>query len=395
MSLIREIRPGVQLVGAIDWDRRLFDALIPLPNGTSYNSYLIRGNKKTALIDAVDTSMVDTLLDNLRALEITELDYIISQHAEQDHSGSIRKLVELFPEANVVASSKCLELLVEFSLVQKDRIQEAKDGEKIDLGNKTLEFIHAPWVHWPDTMLTYLPEDKILFTCDFLGSHLATSDLYAVDEATIYESAKRYYAEIMMPFRQNINKHLARIKNLKIDVIAPSHGPLHDKPEFILNAYADWISDKVENQVILPYVSMHGSTKLMVDYFTDALIARGIVVRRFDLTSSDVGEVAEALVDAATIVIGSSTILAGAHPQAVYIALLANALRPKVKFVSIIGSYGWGGRMVEQLTATIPSLKVQVLQPVVAKGSPKEMDYRALDVLANTILAKHKELGIA
>jgi flavorubredoxin len=395
MSLIREIRPGVQLVGAIDWDRRLFDALIPLPNGTSYNSYLIRGNKKTALIDAVDTSMVDTLLDNLRALEITELDYIISQHAEQDHSGSIRKLVELFPEAKVVASSKCLELLVEFSLVQKDRIQEAKDGEKIDLGNKTLEFIHAPWVHWPDTMLTYLPEDKILFTCDFLGSHLATSDLYAVDEATIYESAKRYYAEIMMPFRQNINKHLARIKNLKIDVIAPSHGPLHDKPEFILNAYADWISDKVENQVILPYVSMHGSTKLMVDYFTDALIARGIVVRRFDLTSSDVGEVAEALVDAATIVIGSSTILAGAHPQAVYIALLANALRPKVKFVSIIGSYGWGGRMVEQLTATIPSLKVQVLQPVVAKGSPKEMDYRALDVLANTILAKHKELGIA
>ncbi|MDD1753022.1 MAG: FprA family A-type flavoprotein [Methanotrichaceae archaeon] len=395
MSLIREIRPGVQLVGAIDWDRRLFDALIPLPNGTSYNSYLIRGNKKTALIDAVDTSMIDTLLDNLRALEITELDYIISQHAEQDHSGSIRKLVELFPEAKVVASSKCLELLAEFSLVQKDRVQEAKDGEKIDLGNKTLEFIHAPWVHWPDTMLTYLPEDKILFTCDFLGSHLATSDLYAVDEATVYESAKRYYAEIMMPFRQNINKHLARIKDLKIDVIAPSHGPLHDKPEFILNAYTDWISDKVKNNVALPYVSMHGSTKLMVDYFTDALIARGIVVKRFDLTSSDVGEVAEALVDAATIVIGSSTILAGAHPQAVYIALLANALRPKAKFVSVIGSYGWGGRMVEQLTATIPSLKVQVLQPVLAKGNPKEMDYRALDVLANTILAKHKELGIA
>ncbi|MDD1742378.1 MAG: FprA family A-type flavoprotein, partial [Methanotrichaceae archaeon] len=368
MSLIREIRPGVDFVGAIDWDRRLFDALIPLPNGTSYNSYLIRGTKKTALIDAVDTSMADTLLENLKALKISKLDYIISQHAEQDHSGTIRKLVELFPEAKVVASSKCLELLAEFSLIQKDRGQEAKDGEQIDLGNKTLEFIHAPWVHWPDTMLTYLPEDKILFTCDFLGSHLATSDLYAIDTATVYESAKRYYAEIMMPFRQNITKHLARIKNLRIDIIAPSHGPLHDKPDFILNAYADWVSDKVKNQVVLPYVSMHGSTKLMIDYFTNALIARGIAVRRFDLTSSDLGEVAEALVDAATLVIGSSTILAGAHPLAIFVAFLANALRPKTKFVSIIGSYGWGGRMVEQLTDTIPSLKVQVLQPVVAKG---------------------------
>jgi len=392
MSLIREIRPGVDFVGAIDWDRRLFDALIPLPNGTSYNSYLIRGTKKTALIDAVDTSMADTLLENLKALKISKLDYIISQHAEQDHSGTIRKLVELFPEAKVVASSKCLELLAEFSLIQKDRGQEAKDGEQIDLGNKTLEFIHAPWVHWPDTMLTYLPEEKILFTCDFLGAHLATSDLYAIDTATVYESAKRYYAEIMMPFRQNITKHLARIKNLRIDIIAPSHGPLHDKPDFILNAYADWVSDKVKNQVVLPYVSMHGSTKLMIDYFTNALIARGIAVRRFDLTSSDLGEVAEALVDAATLVIGSSTILAGAHPLAIYVAFLANALRPKTKFVSIIGSYGWGGRMVEQLTDTIPSLKVQVLQPVVAKGVAEEMDYKALDVLADMILAKHKEL---
>jgi len=392
MSLIREIRPGVDFAGAIDWDRRLFDALVPLPNGTSYNSYLIKGTKKTALIDAVDTSMADTLLENLRALQISKLDYIISQHAEQDHSGTIRKLVELFPEAKVVASSKCLELLAEFSLIQKDRGQEAKDGEQIDLGNKTLEFIHAPWVHWPDTMLTYLPEDKILFTCDFLGAHLATSDLYAIDTATVYESAKRYYAEIMMPFRQNIIKHLARIKNLRIDIIAPSHGPLHDKPDFILNAYADWVSDKVKNQVVLPYVSMHGSTKLMIDYFTDALIARGIAVRRFDLTSTDLGEVAEALVDAATLVIGSSTILAGAHPLAIYVAFLANALRPKTKFVSIIGSYGWGGRMVEQLTATIPSLKVQVLQPVIAKGAAKEMDYNALDVLADMILAKHKEL---
>ena len=394
MTLIRELKPKVWWVGAIDWDRRLFDALIPLPNGTSYNSYLIRGSEKIALIDAVDATMADVLIGNLRSLDVKKIDYIISQHAEQDHSGTIKRLVELYPGAKVVASGKCLDLLREFDLVSIDRGQEVKDGDKISLGDKTLEFIHAPWVHWPDTMLTYLPEDRVLFTCDFLGAHLATSDLYATDEAAVYESAKRYYAEIMMPFRQNIKKHLERIKGLKVDVIAPSHGPMYNRPDFIIEAYRDWVSDQVKNQVVLPYVSMHGATRAMADYFVDALVARGITVKRFDLTDSDVGELAEALVDAATVVIGTPTILAGAHPLALYAAILANALRPKTRFASIIGSYGWGGRMVEQITSAIPNLKVQLLNPVVAKGHPKEADLRALDRLADEILAKHRELKI-
>jgi len=394
MTLVRDIKPKVQWVGAIDWDRRLFDALIPLPNGTSYNSYLIRGSEKTALIDAVDISMLNVLLGNLKALDANKLDYIVSQHAEQDHSGSISKLAELFPQAEIVASGKCKELLVAFNLVPEDRVIEVKDGQKISLGDKTLEFISAPWVHWPDTMFTYLPEDKMLFTCDFLGSHLATSDLYVTNDATVYDSAKRYYAEIMMPFRQNVQRHLARIKDLQIDIIAPSHGPLYNRPQFIQDAYKDWSSDNVKNQVILPYVSMHGATRAMVDYFVDALIARGITVKQFDLTRTDIGELAVALVDAATMVVGSSTILAGAHPLALYAAILANALRPKTRFASVIGSYGWGGKMVEQITGAIPNLKVQLLNPVAAKGHPKEVDMKALDKLADEILAKHKELKL-
>lgn len=394
MSLVRDIRLGVQWVGAIDWDRRLFDALIPLPNGTSYNSYLIQGSDKVALIDAVDATKQDVLIGNLNSLRIKKLDYIISQHAEQDHSGTIKRLIELYPDAKVVASGKCIDLLISFSLVPQDRVQEAKDGDRLPLGGKTLEFIHAPWVHWPDTMFTYLSEDEILFTCDFLGSHLATSDLYATDEAKVYESAKRYYAEIMMPFRPNIQRHLARIKDLKISVIAPSHGPLHNRPEFILNAYRDWVTDTVKNEVVLPYVSMHGSTNAMVDHLVDALISRGIAVKQFDLTRTDAGELAEALVDAATIIIGSPTILAGAHPLALYAAILANALRPKTKFASIIGSYGWGGRTVDQIKAAIPNLKVELIEPVVIKGRPKDEDFKALDKLADGVLEKHKGLKI-
>ncbi|MEI6104685.1 MAG: FprA family A-type flavoprotein [Methanothrix sp.] len=392
MTLTREIKPGVKWVGAIDWDRRLFDALIPLPEGTSYNSYLIQGSEKTALIDAVDESMAGVLLGNLSALGIKKIDYIVAQHAEQDHSGSLKRLLEIYPDAKVLGSAKCLDLLMHFGLVDKDQVQEAKDGEKITLGDKSLQFIHAPWVHWPDTIFTYLAEDQILFTCDFLGSHLASSDLFAVDEATVYRAAKRYYAEIMMPFRQNINKHLARIEDLTIAVIATSHGPLYGRPLFILDAYRDWASDRVKNQVVLPYVSMHGSTRIMVDYLVDALISRGVEVKRFDLTDYDVGELAKSLVDAATVVIGTPTILAGAHPLALYAAILANALRPKTRYASIIGSFGWGGKMLEQITVALPNLKLQFFDPVVAKGRPKEADFQALDRLAEEIAAKHKEL---
>ena len=338
--------------------------------------------------------MADVLIGNLKALDIKKIDYIVAQHAEQDHSGTLKRLIEIYPEAKVVGSAKCLELLMEFDLVSKDRTQEVKDGEIIDLGGKTLQFISAIWVHWPDTMFTYLAEDHVLFTCDFLGSHLATSDLYATDEATVYKAAKMYYAEIMMPFRQHVKKHLERIATLQFDIIATSHGPAYNRPEFILNAYRDWSSDDVKNQVVLPFVSMHSATRIMSDYFVDALIARGIGVKRFDLTNSDTGELAEALVDAATVVIGTPTMLSGAHPLALYAAILANALRPKTRYASIIGSFGWGGKMLEQITLALPNLKLQFLDPVVAKGHPKEADFRALDRLADEILAKHRELKI-
>jgi len=279
-------------------------------------------------------------------------------------------------------------------LIHPDKFITVEDGKTLSLGDKTLEFVHAPWVHWPETMLTYLREDRMLFTCDFLGSHLATSDLFMTDDATVYEAAKRYYAEIMMPFRPIIKKNLARLNDLAIDIIAPSHGPAYKEPEFILNAYRDWASDDVKNEVVIPYISMHGSTKKMVDHFAEALIERGITVKLFNLSEPDIGKLAMALVDTATVVIGSPTVLVGPHPKVVYAACLANALRPKLKFASIIGSYGWGSRMVEQLTGMIPNLKVELLEPVVVKGVPGEEAFKALDRLADGIANKHKEQGI-
>jgi len=386
----REIRPKIYSVGAIDWDRRLFDELIPLPDGTSYNSYLIEGSEKTALIDTVDPTMEGVLIKNLDQLKIKDIDYVVANHAEQDHSGTIPRVLEKYPQAKVVATPRCKGMLVELLMVPEERFVTVNDRETLSLGNKTLEFIHAPWVHWPETMLTYLREDKILFTCDFLGSHLATSDLFVTDEATVYEAAKRYYAEIMMPFRTTIKKNLEKIKDLEIEIIAPSHGPAYDKPDFIINAYREWTSDEVKNEVVIPYISMHGSTKKMVDYLVGALADRGVTVKQFNLSVVDIGKLAMALVDVATMVIGMPTVLVGPHPNVAYAAFLVNALRPKLQFVSIIGSYGWGSRAVEQLSGMIPNLKVEVLDPVISKGFPKEADFKALDNLAEAIAQKHK-----
>ena len=385
----RELKAKIYWVGAVDWDRRLFDELIPLPDGTSYNAYLVKGSEKTVLIDTVDPTMTGVLIDNLNQLDVKNIDYVIANHAEQDHSGALPQILKLYPNATVVATPKCKFLLMELLLISESKIRTVEDGETLSLGDKTLEFIHAPWVHWPETMLTYLREDKTLFTCDFFDSHLATSDLYVTDEATVYEAAKRYYAEIMMPFRTVIQKNLEKIKDLRIDVIAPSHGPIHDKPEFILEAYKDWVYAPPKNIVVLPYISMHGSTEKMVEHFVAALVERGVTVKQFNLAKTDIGKLAIALVDAATIVIGSPTVLVGPHPNVVYAVYLANALRPKLKFASIIGSYGWGGRTVEQIKGMLSNLKVELLKPVVIKGFPKEEDLRALDRLADEILSKH------
>ncbi len=389
----REIRRGIYWVGAVDWDRRLFDSLIPLPDGTSYNSYLIQGSEKTALIDAVDPTMEGVLLDNLETLRIKRLDYLVANHAEQDHAGAITAVLAKYPEAKVVCTPRCKGMLIDLLIVGEDRFITVEDKEALSLGDRTLEFIHAPWVHWPETMLTYLREEKILFPCDFFGSHLATSDLYVTDEGQVYEAAKRYYAEIMMPFRSTIQKNLEKVKQYTVDIIAPSHGPLYDKPEFILKAYRSWAFDEPKNIVVLPYVSMHASTKRMVTHFVGALVQRGITVKQFDLPVTDIGKLAMALVDAATIIIGTPTVLGGAHPAAAYAAFLANALRPNLRFASVIGSYGWGGKTVEQLTGMLHNLKVELLPTVLVKGYPRETDFKALDDLAEMIRQRHRETG--
>ncbi|WOF15575.1 FprA family A-type flavoprotein [Methanoplanus sp. FWC-SCC4] len=392
---VREITPNVYSVGVVDWDREIFDELLPLPDGTTYNSYLVIGSEKTALIDAVDSDFEEEFITNLACSGATGIDYLVVNHAEQDHSGSIPVFLELFPSAKIVTSEKCKELLMSLHFIPEFRIIVVKDNETLSLGDKTLEFMETPWAHWPDTMLTFLKEDGILFSCDLFGAHYASSSLFIDDEHTHYLLAKRYFAEIMMPFRKKVSEYVERVSSYDIQIIAPSHGPMYNRPEYILDICRKWSSDEVKNRVIIPYISMHGSTKKMVSYLTESLIARGIEVRPFNLGKTDSGRLAMELLDAATIVIATPTVLFGPHPKVANIAFISNILKPKAKAVGIIGSYGWGGKTVKDLSDMIQKLDVELLEPVYIRGLPNEEAFLKLDEMADDILNKHKEYNIA
>ncbi len=390
--IVRTLAPGVHALVAIDWDRKLFDELVPLPEGTSYNAYVVVGSEKTALIDSVHPSMTAGFIKVLKSLGIDRLDYIVSNHAEPDHSGSIPAVLAEYPEAKVLANVKCRSLLTSSHGLKPEVFTLIKDQQTVSLGDKTLRFMWVPWVHWPDTTFTYVEEDRIIFTCDFLGAHLATSDLYADDEARVDRAARMYYAEIMMPYRPHVKKYVDQLSAMAIDIIGPSHGPVYRRPEFILSRYRAWAGDATRPQVVLPYLSMYESTAKMVSYLVDRLMEKGLSVQPFNVVDLDSGRFAAALVEASTLVFGSPTVLDGPHPAMASAAYLVNALKPKTRYGGIIGSYGWGNdAMQNSLAKMLPNLAVEWFEPVVTGGVPKEENFAALDRLANDIARVNAE----
>lgn len=384
-----EIKKGVCSLRVNHFNRKLFDALIHLPDGTSYNSYLVRGSKYTALIDSADPEKKEVFMDYLSKVE--RIDFIVAHHAEQDHSGLIPQVLARYPGSVVVTNAKCKDLLVTHLHISDERFKVINDGDNLDLGGKTLEFIFTPWVHWPETFSSYLKEDRILFPCDFFGSHMATDELMA-DPQIVYEPMKRYYAEIMMPFRSNIKTNLEKLEKYEIDLICPSHGPVHKNVKFAKDCYREWALGSPRNKALLLYVSMHGSTFVMINRLASRLQEHGIEIEKLNLEDADSGRVAMAMVDCATIVLATPTVLAGPHPKAIYGAYLASLLRPKVKYLAVLYSYGWGGKTVEFLSNVLSGLKAEIIGQVGVKGLPAENDLKLIDELAVAISEKHQTL---
>jgi flavorubredoxin len=385
-----EISKGVYWVGARDWDRRLFDALIPLPQGTTYNAYLVQGQDKSALIDTVNPGFEKELEERIgQLMDPHQLDYLIMNHAEPDHAGAVPHIMALSPHAKLVTTEKGSKMAQVYYGVPEERITVVKEGDTIDLGGKTLSFVDAPWQHWPETMFTYLVENKVLFPCDFLGFHTAYG-FYDDQVEEFVPFAQRYFGEIMMPFRKMGQKALEKIQGLDIELIAPSHGPIHRNPKRILDLYRQWTAGETREKVVVVYVTMWQSTEAMVEAMVESLLAEGLEVTLHNLVHADLGDVARDLVDSRAIVLGTPTVLGGMHPMAIYAAHLVKALRPPLKYGVVLSSYGWGGGAVKQAAEILEPTKLEVVGAVEINGPPTDEVYGQIAELGRQLAAKVK-----
>jgi flavorubredoxin len=383
--LFFEISKNVYWVGVKDWNRRMFDALIPLPRGTSYNSYLIVG-EKNVLVDTVNPGFEAELKNNVGSIVgLENLDYLVMNHAEPDHAGAIPYVMSLNGKVKLLTTLKGSKMAQTYYKVPPDRIVVVKNGDQLDLGGKTLKFIEAPMLHWPETMFTYLQEDKILFSCDFFGAHLAEG-LFDDDVEDLPVFAQKYFGEIMMPFKVMGKAALEKLKNFEIKVIAPSHGPVYRNPNKILSLYEKWVAGATREKVVVVYASMWGSTESMAHLVSKTLMSEGINVVEYNLSYADLGDLIKDLVDARAVVLAAPTVLNGAHPLMVYFLYLFNALRPPAKYCIIFGSFGWAGGAVRQIKDAVGS-NVEVLDVLEVNGRASDAELAKI-VEAGKVLAK-------
>jgi len=384
-----QIAEKVYYVGVKDRDRRLFDSLIPLPQGTTYNAYLIK-DIKTALIDTVNPGFEKELETRINQIQpVTNIDYIIMNHAEPDHAGAIPYLLEKNSKAKLVTTKRGAEAAKIYFKTPEKRIQIVKDGDTLKLGSKTLRFIEAPMLHWPETMFTYLEEDKILFPCDFLGLHTAYG-FYDEEVPELIPYAQRYFGEIMMPYRSMGKRGLDKIRDLEIEVIAPSHGPTHRNPGRILDAYRRWTSGETLDKVILVYATMWKSTEKMIMHLAETLEKEGIEAPVYNLATADIGDIAKDLVDSKGIVLGTPTVLGRMHPLAVYAAHLVRVLKPPAMFGVVLTSYGWGKGALDHASEMLGPTGLELVGAVEVNGAPSNEDYDEINQIGVTLAKKIK-----
>jgi flavorubredoxin len=384
---VPELVSGVYAVGSRHWNRRLFDALAPTPIGTTYNSYLVTGADRCALIDTILPGFEGDLCGKLdQVLAGRKIEYVIMNHAEPDHAGSIPHVLERYG-ATLVASAKGAELAKVFYKVAPERIRVVKDGETIALGGKTLRFINAPFLHWPETIFTYLEEDRILFSCDFFGAH-NTTGVFDDEAEDVISWAKRYYAEIMMPLAKMSRMGMEKIKGLPITVIAPSHGPVYRHPEPILAEYAKWTAGATRAKVMIAYVSMYHTVEGMAQVFAETLQDRGVEVHLFDLAVTPLGDLAGQIMDCRGLVLATPTVLNALHPLAGFAALAVKTFKPPVKYGVVMNSYGWGKGAVRQGLDFLEEMKIEAVGSVEVNGTPGPDDLTTIQSVANQLADK-------
>jgi anaerobic nitric oxide reductase flavorubredoxin len=385
---------GINWVGVVDWNLRDFHGYVTR-RGTSYNAYLI-SDEKTALIDTVKHTFSNELLRNIcEIVDPAKIDYIIVNHVEMDHSSSLPVIAKYAKNAKIIASQRGKDAIIEHYGADF-RIETVKTGDELKLGKRTLRFVEAPMLHWPDSMFTYVVEDKILMPNDAFGQHLATSQRFddEVDEHVLMEEAKTYFANILMPFAPLITRKIQEVVQMGIPIamIAPSHGIIwRSAPSKIINAYLDWSAGVSKNKVVIVYDTMWGSTDKMARAIAEGATSEGVDVKLLKLRASDLSEVMTEILDAKAVIVGSPTLNNGMFPTLGSFLTYATGLKPKGKLWSFFGSYGWGGGAVKGITEMAQKAGFQVHESSVeVKYVPDHEDLKKCFEFGQQIAAKIK-----
>lgn len=403
-----EIKKDIYWVGALDPDLRVFDIIMKTKYGTSYNAYLIKGQEKIAVSEAVKERFFHQYLANLKELvDVEKIDYIIVNHTEPDHSGSIANLLEIAKNAKVIGSMAAIKFLRQI-VNQPFEAIEVKEGEEIDLGGKTLKFISAPFLHWPDSIYTYIPQDKVLLTCDSFGSHYSSEKVFndliekdPLEKSDMMAAYRYYYNMIMGPFKPYVLQAIEKIKDLPVDVICPGHGAiLRDKPWQYVQLYQEWSGEGrdlgKEKRVTISYVSAYGYTASLAEKIREGIKSVGdFNVYLYDIIHSDMDDILQKIAYSQGILFGSPTINRDALKPVWDLLSNLSPLVHSGKLAAAFGSYGWSGEAVGSLETRLNQLKLKVVPGLKINFKPSEEElgqaYKFGVDFANQLLACEKK----
>jgi flavorubredoxin len=360
-----KIAGGVHGVGVLDPQLRVFDIIMKADHGTTYNSYLITGGDKIAVIDMVKSPFYDEHMENISSLvDPKDISYVVVNHTEPDHSGSLSRFLEDVPGARVVCDRQCKNFVKNILNRDVDPLL-VKDGDVLDLGKGVeLSFIHAPFLHWPDTMFTYLEKEKTLFPCDFLGSHYC-DDRFFDDQVDDFSHAfEYYYLVIFRPFKKYVLEAISKIKELDIEIICPSHGPvLRNDPWNYVDKYEEWSSAPApdgDKSLLVFYASAYGNTAMLAERIADGARAGGAKAMVMDITATELGLMIDRIEAAGGIAVGSATINADAVEPVWHLLSNLATLNLKGKVGASFGSYGWSGEAPKLIADRLKGLKFKV-----------------------------------
>lgn len=361
------LKEGINWVGVVDWNLRDFHGY-RTNRGSTYNAYLIL-DEKIALVDTVKYTFSDELIRHVSELTSwNKIDYIIINHVEMDHSSSLPIIAKLAKNAKIIASQRAKPELIEHYGQEFNNVETVKTGDELKLGKRTLRFLEAPMLHWPDSMFTYLVEDKILMPNDAFGQHLASSMRFddEVDEHVLMDEAAMYYANILMPFGPLITRKIQEVvqMGIPIDIIAPSHGIIWRKdPSKIINAYLKWSAGESKKKAVIVYDTMWGSTDKMARAIADGIISQGVEVKMVKLRASELSEAVTEILEAKAVLVGSPTLNNQMFPTLSQFLTYITGLKPKGKLWGFFGSYGWGSGAVKGMVETAKKAGFEVVEP--------------------------------